>query len=312
MDSVLTSMVDDNSNSYFELEKSLKKIVNTVNISLFRTVVDSFRVLLSQLPKKEDSNIIISALAPISLYNVIKELGFTPKVIDVDLLSGLLDFEAVSKKIDDNTGYIVNYSNHLSPNEESELYSLGVPVIDISDNGLGEDLNGDYKIFSIEDDTVISSMGGAVLAHNNSEVHNNIKDLIQRCNYLTLPGLNCSFALSKIEDIEELKDRKRKLVKLYKDSLLKSGYSTLENKELNIYNQFPVVLKRSLRDVQKYCKDQGVETKRSFEDSIIRSITGLKCKNANSLANKTLLFPIYLGIPKNSVEVILKVLSTLP
>lgn len=312
MDSVLRSMVDDSINSMTELEKSLKKYTNSENCVLFRSISDSFKVLLINLAKKDEAEIIVSGLIPLSIYNVVIELGFKPIVVDVDHLTGLLDHNKVSKKINERTSYIVNYSNHISPTEDYELYGLGVSVIDISNNGFGENLYGDYKIYSLEDDTLVSTMGGAALLFNNSDLYSNIKDFIVRNSSLLLPELNCSFAITKIEDIEELIEKKKQLVKLYKDSLLKSGYSTLENKELNLYNQFPVILKRSLRSIQKYCKDHGVETIRAFEDCITREVDGLKCKNANSLANKTLLFPIYLGIPKASVEVILKVLTALP
>lgn len=312
MDSVLTSMVEDHPNHRLELEKSIKKLLHTQGISLFRSINDSFKILISQLPMHEMSEVILSGLTPIVIYNTILEKGYIPIVVDVDPLTGLLDVKEVNKKITNKTAYIVNYCHYITPSAENELYDYGIPVIDILANGLGEESRGDYKIISLEDDTLISSMGGAVLACNNADTSNKIKEFIKISENICLSDLNSSFALSQLEDLSSLIEKKSNLVQLYKSAILKSGYSSLENRENNLYRKFPVVLKRSLKEVQKYCKNQGIETVRAFEDSIVRLIPEIKCQKANSLCNKTLLFPIYLGISKDSVELILKVLSTLP
>lgn len=312
MDSVLTSMVEDHPNHRFELEKSIKKILNIQDVVLFRSISESFKILVSQFQLQDEGEIIISALTPVSVYNIIKEKGFIPVVVDVDPLTGLLDVNCVNKKINNRTQYIVNYSHYVTPLYDSDLYESGIPVIDILTNGFGEDSNGEYKIISLENDTLISSMGGAALACDNTEVITNIKEFSRISENIYLSDLNSSFALSQIEDLKILKDKKGQIVSLYKNATMKSGYSTLENRDINLYRKFPVVLKRSLKEVQKYCKGQGIETLKAFEDSIVRQIDDIKCKNANSLSNKTLLFPVYLGISKDSIELILKVLSTLP
>ncbi len=317
MDSVLTYLVEDDFDVIGELKKSFKKYFNKTHVNLFRDSEQSLRTLLESLSTEENGEIIISALAPYSFYNIIVQSGFVPVVLDVNQDSGLPDIQDLSTNINQKTSYIVNtHSYHIKPITD-DIKDLGVPVIDIllSGPGAGVDsealeLNADYTIISLEDNIVINSLGGAALLYNveNREIE---QIIIDRPN-LVLSGINASFLISLIHDITHFFERKLPIIEIYKNSILKSGYYTFESSETNSYSYFPVILKKSLKDIQVYCKNSGLETLKGFSNSIVKKIPGIKCSNARSISSRTLLIPLTISMKKDAIELISKILSTLP
>lgn len=317
MDSVLTYLVEDDFDVLAELKKTFKKYFNKTHVNLFRDSEQSLRTLLESLSTEKNGDIIISALAPYSYYNIIKQSGFVPVVLDINQDSGLPDIQVLSENINQNTSYIINtFSYHIKP-ITGDIKELGIPVIDIllSGPGVGVDsealcLNADYTIISLENNNIITSLGGAVLLNNadNREIESIITD---RPN-LELSGINASFLLSLIHDIKHFFERKLPIIEVYKNSILKSGYYTFENGETNSYSYFPVILKKSLKDIQAYCKNSGLETLKGFSNSIVKKIPGIKCSNARSISSRTLLIPLSLTMKKDAIELISKILSTLP
>lgn len=319
MDSVLTSLVEDERDHSLELEKSVKKILGRDYVYPIRDVEHSFKLLISSLKSSEKKEVIISSLAPSFVYTILRNFGFTPVVLDVLVDSGVYDLKVLEDKINDNTAYIVNNSVFGVLASTEIIMDFGIPVIELLVSGLGKDSSGelfaskaDYSIISLEGSNIPSSMGGAILTFDSEDKKSFIDIELENKPYLKLSSLNSSFALSQFPDLEMLFDKKEAFIPAFKDSVLKSGYHTLENQEINMYNSFPVVLKRGLNDAQKYCRKQGVETSKGFYGTIVQEIDEIKCKNAKSLCNRTLNFPIYLGMGKDSIELILKILSTLP
>lgn len=319
MDSVLSSMVEDKIDYTNELIKLVKKSLNTANVYLFRDIENSFRVLFNTLEPKDKKEVIISGLAPHFVYRIIKERGFEPVVVDVSQDTGVFNTDELNSKIGVNTAYVINNSVFGVLYPSNNIKECGVQVIELISSGFGLDkdkvlfgLEGDYTIISLEEDNIVSTMGGALLSFNSDSIKESVDDYIESYPYVVLPGLNSSFAITQLPDLDTFFEKKINMVKAYKDSLLKSGYPTLENQEANIYNLFPVVLKRGLKDAQKYCKKSGVETLKSFNNTVVQIGKGIKAKNAKSLCSRTISFPIYLGMNRDSVALILKLLSTLP
>lgn len=319
MDSVLTSMVEDEVDVISELKKKLKSCINRDHIFFLRDIEQAFYTLINSIPKNEKEEVIVSALAPCYIYNILIQFGYKPVVLDVIVEKGLFSLDELEKKITDNTAFVINNSVYGVLAPTVDIMELGIQVIEFIGSGFGVtdigDLYGssaDFSIISLEENDIISALGGAVVAINSKNASERFENIINNKSHLILSRLNTSFALTQVIDIETLLDKRKQLVALYKDSLLKSGYHSLENSELNCYNTFPVVIKRGLKDIQKYCRKQGVETIKAFDDSIIQNVEGINCKVAKSLSNKTLLFPIYPGMSKDSITLILKLLSTLP
>ncbi len=318
MDSVLTCLVEDRDDFKINFEKSLKKLYKRDFVNSFRDMEQCFKTLISSLPSVEGGEIIVSALAPYYTKEIIEQYGFQPVIVDVEPDTGVFNMELLSKKVSDNTSYIVSSSAYGVMFSINELRELGIPVIEIFLSGLSFDSDmeimgslSDFSLISLENEGLLSAMGGAFLTYN-SKPGISIKDILEKQPSLGLSELNSSFAISQISDIELLHKKREIIVDFFKDSILKSGYHTLDNSECDQYNLFPVVIKKGLKDVQKYCKNHKITAIRGFQDSIVKNTTNIKCSVANSLSNKTLLFPLFLGMKKESITLISKILSTLP
>lgn len=310
MDSVLTSMVEDDYDSNYELVKSLKQITDYNYLSLFRSGEFALaEILRSQESSKKE--VIIPALAPMWVYDTIYGCGYESVIVDVDPISGLIDYNEASKKVNDSTLFLLNICHYLQ-DESDGIYNLGIPVIDILSNGFMDNPRGDYAILSMEEDTLLSSKGGSVLLYNKDDLKSHIKNSIEKNSEVVMPDLNAAFAIPQVADFKDLLEKKEKIISLYKDALLKSGYTVLDSSDYLRYRSLPLVVKRGLKDIKKLFKDSGVETALAFSGAVIKELTGLKCKNARSLSNRTLIIPSYINLTKDSVELILKLLSTLP
>lgn len=317
MDSVLTYMVDNSIDPALELQKSLKKILNRDHIYLFRDIDRSFETLIGSFNAVNGSEVIISALASFSYYKIIESYGYIPIVIDVSLDSGLPTVEDFKKSITENTILLVNTYNFCVHPVGLELGLLGVPVLEVFLSGLGENSEGkitgsdcNFSIISLEESSIINSMGGSIFV-SESDSGDYISLQLKNRPEMRLQGLNASFALSQLADLSIFLNKQKYLVEIYKASLLKSGYYTFENGEATSYSHFPVIVKKSLKDIQKYCRSHGIESIKAFSNSIVGNIQ-VKAVNAKSLSTRTLLFPISLSMKKITIELISRILSTLP
>lgn len=315
MDSVLTYLVDTSIDPVNELKKSIVNLFNTDNVFLFRDLDHSLMTLLSSMKFEVSGEVIISALAPISYYNIIKSLNLIPVVVDVNPETGLILEEDLNRKLSDTTVLIINVydycftklSDDFNNIKQFNIYRSGI-VADSEDNiitGIGA-----FNIISLEDNALVNSVGGAVITCD-LEHCNYISNQIDISPSLTLQGLNASFINPQLGDLNRYFSKQKNLLEIYKTSLLKSGYYTLDLESHTSGNFFPVVVKKSLKEIQKYCRSQGVETLRGYRDSIVKN-SDIKAVNAKSLSSRTLLFPISLIMKKDSIELISKILSTLP
>ncbi len=318
MDSVLTYLVDSSINYNFEFSKTLKKCLDLDNVLPFRNINLSLRSLLKSFEKDERNEIIISALAPYTFYEIINDCGYTPIVVDIDLNTCQPTKEMLEDKINDKTRLIINTFTYCYNNTINNLF-LSIPAVDIFLTGIVTDdidqpIIGTslYTIFSLEAECSINTLGGSLLVIRNNEAFEYLSSIYQDQRDQKLQNINASFSIPLLMDMEKLFKKKKLMLEIFKESLLKSSYHTMESSGSNSYSFFPVILKKSLRDVQKYCKNNGIKTEQGYSQSIIKNIPGIKLKNSTSISNRTLLFPMSLSLGKEDIELISKILSTLP
>ena len=99
------------------------------------------------------------------------------------------------------------------------------------------------------------------------------------------------------------------------------GVSTEVGETRAVAYAFPVVVKGGLKDVRQYAAKRGVETRRAFSDAVLAfedgdgaAVSGLPqtFPRAYELLQRSLLFPLYPSLAKKDVQLIAKVLATLP
>ena len=98
--------------------------------------------------------------------------------------------------------------------------------------------------------------------------------------------------------------------------IMKSRHTTLKQRD-NVdppFYSFPVMLTSGMNDVRKYARRKNIETIPAFWDSIISVGGDLKAnfQNAKKILMRCLLFPLYPLLGNKNIELIARILSTLP
>ena len=85
----------------------------------------------------------------------------------------------------------------------------------------------------------------------------------------------------------------------------------------NVNFSFPILVKQGRAEVRRYAEKRGIETVPAFGESVL-TVEGAPWSspgahpNAEQLLRRTLLFPLYPSLPRKDIQLLSKVLSTLP
>jgi len=131
-----------------------------------------------------------------------------------------------------------------------------------------------------------------------------------------LPDINAALGFVQLKNAAKNMEVRLELEKLFRRALLSSKHEALTflpNVINSVYN-FPVILNRGFKDVEKYTQKKHIEIELAFNDSIVvhHGETCEHCESAKSLALRTVLFPLYPMLGAKNSEAVAKVLSTLP
>lgn len=315
MDSVLTYLVESDKDVCSELVKSIKKRIKVDNLYLINEIYRSFEIFLEFSNFPINSEIILSSLTPSLFYNIVTQHGFNPIVVDVNIDTGVPDSETVLEAITENTKLYINFMEFSNGTETDDIVNK-IEVLNIYYSGFLFNKDKEiqfYKnsIISLNIGTFASSISGAVLL---SPLMDNKLVLQYLDNYkeFRLSHFNTSLLISQFNDIDDFVEKIVQIRDIYRDSVLKSGYSTFITSENICSGYFPVVLKKSRKEIEKYCNHNGIPVEPAYINSIVKTNSKVKNSNAKYLSVRTLLFPLTLTLKKSSVELISKILSTLP
>ena len=80
---------------------------------------------------------------------------------------------------------------------------------------------------------------------------------------------------------------------------------------------FPVLVKQGRLEVRRYAEKRGIQTEAAFSDSVLSTEVAAAEKaktypNVEQLLRRTLLFPLYPSLGRKDIQLLCKVLSTLP
>jgi dTDP-4-amino-4,6-dideoxygalactose transaminase len=177
---------------------------------------------------------------------------------------------------------------------------------------------GLYVILPMEPDSIATSGGGtlvlagdkAALTALDSAAENLTSDAF-------LPDLNASLGLVQWREYPRMLEARDIIADAYRRALMKGRHRTLAEAEGDARSvpwSFPVVLSSGMAEVRKYARNKGIETMPAFHGCLMENFpeAGESCPKARALMMSTLLFPLYPTLGKQNVQLIVKVLSTLP
>ncbi|HUZ18492.1 MAG TPA: DegT/DnrJ/EryC1/StrS aminotransferase family protein [Spirochaetia bacterium] len=268
--------------------------------------------------------VVLTPLSPSDYLRVLQTRGLVPLFAEVDANNGcILPAEVERLKSEEPAALIVANPLGFIP-DMNALAEIGIPIIEDITAGIGGTSSerkvgsyGQYAVLSLEAENVITTGGGAlVLANGKRELASLRTHTAGLTDSACLPDMNASLGVIQIGAVEQFIQRRKEIARLYSQSLAKTKHKGLiqGGEGDNTWFSFPVMLTTSLKDAVQYARRKGVETIPAFRDTILAKMDGaeLPFPNAQALQLRCLLFPLYPTLGKQNIELVTKVISTLP
>jgi dTDP-4-amino-4,6-dideoxygalactose transaminase len=109
-------------------------------------------------------------------------------------------------------------------------------------------------------------------------------------------------------------ERRSEIARVYVQAGLRTKHkrfvSVFENE--NNYYSFSLVLETGLKDVIAYARKKDISVENAFENTVAGAGLCDSCPVSNSLALRTVLFPMYPRLRSKDVESVSRLIMTLP
>ena len=338
MDSVLTCMVSDVIGPATLTERLIKVLGDYLQAAGGYAVRDyprAIEVAFAAAGLSAGDTVVLSPLLPWIYHHVCRGMGLNPVYVDVDAHSPVIDAALV--RIVDNPRAVVAASTlGFAPDLES-LQELPVTLIEDVSQGLGANTGthsvgtvGHFTICGMEPEHIITSGGGAaVFARGRKEraALKTVCDTLPR--ELFLPDMNAALGLIQALEVERLVQRRKEIAAVYARSAAQGRHKTavqLGDGE-NVFFSFAVLVESAAGEVVAYARKKSIEVVTAFESSVIGYASvpreegaevdpllpeATVCPNARRFLLRTLLFPLYPMLKRDEVELVQRVLATLP
>ena len=327
MQSVLNCLVTDDIGPSQLKDELISKFVQKYNAksgTVLREYYRAVQLIFRSLNLKGGDRVVLSPLSPRIYGDVCRDMDLKLVYADVDEDTACISSGAVKSVIDENPSVlIVHYPLGFVP-EIWKLKELNIPIIEDISEAVGAEYDsapagsfGDFTIVSLEHKNIITAGGGTVVLALSKEAQKGLQSVLPEISDdMLMSDINASLAIIQLGSLNRFLDTRRQIHELYLQSMLKSHHRTLNQKNdaVPVPFTFPALLDTGLKKIQQYAKKNKIETTEAFKDSVINYYTGdnRNYPNAGRLMIQTLNFPLYPGLRKEDIDLISKVLATLP
>lgn len=342
MDAVLNCMVDEKTgpgelNSRFI--QAIKDFTQCDGAVAFRSPSIALSYAIKALDLEKGTSVMISALAPKWQLCAVKELGYTPLILDVDEETGLVNKEIVSEAVKNGGRLLILHETMGIVPDLNSIIECGIPVIEDISASFGASVNnlipesegetppqtkneiagskGIFSILGLEEFDTITGGGGAVLIAPKRKEWIVLKKLTDEAPKTDiLPDLNSALALIQLKEFNRNENLRKTIFNIYEQSVKRTKNKTFARiLEFSTIWSFPVILNGSLKDAKQYANKKDIELCQAYADSVISALNDEEMQSlkvSKSLFLRTVLFPLYPRLGSESVTKISKILSTLP
>ena len=328
MDAVLTAMVEEKigpgERNRLLIQTAKEHIKFDYALALRSPAVALYLALKAlniQNGQGSKSAVVISALSPRYYLQVLEDLQLTPLFCDVTY-----DYPCISREgIDivlakkppelEIIAIVLHHTLGFVP-DVLPITELGIPVI--------EDVSLSYKspfvchgmfcILGMEERDMLTSGGGALLFAMNRKDGMLLRNYNSIADEYCMPDINAALAVIQFKEIQKNLERRKDIANVYHQSSLRTRHKRfiLRSEEDVNYYSFSLVLEAGLKDVIAYAKKKDIILENAFE----RTIAGMgpceNCPVSNSLALRTVLFPMYPRLSSKDVDSVSRLIMTLP
>lgn len=332
MDSVLQTMVNeqigpgDRAKAFMQL---FNETIGTSRAVAFRTYPDCLKSALTLMGAAEGVKVAVSPLSPAIYRTIIERTGAKLVYVDIDRENGCPDPKKVAESEADilllyeNKGTMPLFYNNQSTFVEKVDYGEIKVIEDISES-VGGKLKDEFKagflgnivICALEEDSVVSAAGGAVLAVRGEYV-NTLRGKVPS-KYIRMPDMNAALGAVQLANIDENSAKTREILKLYQQSLAKTRHKQFGLTNIEFASNgfsFAVQLDSKPEESIKFAQKHDVPVRMAFADCLVKDFDGDPFEAfpvAASYFYRTVEFPIYPFLKKSEIDNISKVIAHLP
>jgi perosamine synthetase len=277
------------------------------------------------LELQQGDGVILSALAPREYLQIIEARGLEAVIADVDPQRPLLSVDSVKQKLRDGAKAIVLFYTLGSLPSGDELFRLGVPVIEDVTQAAGGlwggqpcGARGRATLLSLAPGGLITAgCGGAVFATDRRGVRT-LKEIVAGgYGGELLPDMNAALGFNQVRELPRFLQKRSEIAQVFREALQRSRHGSLFEEGAGVNFSFPVVVKGGRPEVRRYAEKRGIQAEAAFADAVLSvegttPTTARTYPNAERLLWRTLLFPLYPSLARKDIQLLCKVLSTLP
>ena len=327
MDSVLSCMVTDSLGPGILSNRLIRLVAEYIGVAggvAVREYPRAIKIVFEAMGLTKGDRILLTPLHPPVYAKVAREMEIEPRYVDVASENGCISFENVMQEDLTTIKAVVAFAplGFVPPIEK--LLETGIPLIEDISQALGANTAsrrlgtfGSYTLISLEPDSIITSGGGVLILGKGRKEVNILQKIVESDQLeILLPDFNAALGITQIQSIERFLSKRKDIAQIFSQALMRTRHKPLlqPDEAENVYYSFPVLVSSALKDVQAYCKKQGIETTLAFHHSILGMgfTQGKDFPAARSLYLRCLLFPLYPSLTKSSIEHMQKVLTSLP
>lgn len=311
-------------------EGRLKNRVGCKNVLAINSYYNAIDIILDALDISEGDEVILPSFAPQIFLNVINRKKIVPVLVDLEEDFLRPSVESVKNAVTEKTKamFIYYYFGYtFDPRPYVDLVpNIIEDVSSVLGAKYGEASIGSHSAFAIADFSpkgLITTGEGAAVFCNDRRSYNKIFSLIEidydieyfpRCACL-MPDLNGAMGVSQDETLNKRLGLRTQIGEIYEQAVRRSkGVSLLqEGDSQRLYTDFPVFVKKSVKDAIKYFEKNNVEVEKPFAFPLHHylNLPKMYFPNTENYYLHTLLVPIYSTLLKKDVDLIAKILASL-
>ena len=315
-----------------------------------RSPAVALHLALKALNVRSGQAVIISALSPRYYFQVIEDLHLTSLFCDVTYDFPCMSRETVENAIANKPdglevcAVVLHHTLGFLPDAGS-VAELGIPVIEDISLSYGSRLklvnseeaassedsktkkkasntqqpalnqySGVFCILGLEERDILTSAGGALLFAMNRKDGSLLRNFSAIPDEYCLADINAALAVVQFKELQRNMEKRREIAQVYTQASLRTRHKRfipLAEDEYNNYS-FSLVLEAGLKDVISYARKKEIVIESAFENTIAGLGMSGNCSVSNSLALRTVMFPLYPRLRSQDIEHVSRLIMTLP
>jgi len=319
-DHVLDAMVHDRLASgeiTHSLCREIAKSLRLKEATVFASVAEAVGRIVQGLNLAAGDKVVLSPLAPSYWFSLLPRLGLVPLLADVLEDSPVLDPEAVRAVLSEGPKAIVCDTCLGYLPDCDALGALGMLVIEDIGQGLGGRFEGQAVgtrgaavLARFAPETLVAGAGGCLAGFRVAPQGES-----STADWETISDLGSALILSQWKDAEGFAEKKREHFRHLFHRLAK-GYR--QPKQLGdaepVTPWFPVLVESGAKEVVAYSRKKAVDSDWAFRDQSHLSVDSSAevCPHARYFLFHTVVFPLYSTFSLKELDLLGKVISSLP